>query len=270
MCALCDRGLGLELDQGESERQQYEHEGDTDIRQSDRVRLQLAISLQFGCAQRVDAFRRQLRGATQDNQTTKKRCDKGSDGVEGLGEIQAAGRGGRGADHRDVGVHCDLNGGHAAGEDDERAQEDREQCKVRGGNEPGSTERHNEQSDNHGLLVSEPLNQTPGGIAEDEVGREEGELNHHGFGVVELEDALEVRNDDVVETGEKTHHEKQCGRDGHGTNVSLHLWIVVVTGGTDVAYWDGQGSSFENVIFLPRGLRRWVRYGFQRMAVGIL
>ena len=73
----------------------------------------------------------------------------------------------------------------------------------------------------HGAFVTERVDEFAAGIAEDEVRREEGELDEHRFGVAELEDAFEVGDDDVVEAGEKTDHEEEGRRDRHSAGVRL-------------------------------------------------
>ena len=48
---------------------------------------------------------------------------------------------------------------------------------VGGGEEAGGSEGHDEQADDHGLLVAELFDELAAGIAEDEVGAEEVELD---------------------------------------------------------------------------------------------
>ena len=63
---------------------------------------------------------------------------------------------------------------------------------------PGS-HRHDEQAGNHGAFVTEPIDRFAPWKAEDEVGREKGELYQHRLRITQLENALQVWNDDVVQ-----------------------------------------------------------------------
>ncbi len=174
-------------------------------------------------------------GVAQDEDSTEEGRDERADGVEGLREVEAAGRGLGRADDGDIGIDGDLHDRHAGGEDDECAEEDREEREVCGGDEACGADGHDDEADDHRLLVAELVDERTAGIAEDEVGGEEGELHGEDFGVVEGEDALEVRDDDVVETGEEADHEEEGGGDAHGARVGLHLRVVAITWCADVA-----------------------------------
>ena len=126
----------------------------------------------------------------------------------------------------DVGVGRDLEAGNSGCEDDECREEESEGGDGCGGEEEKRSGCHDEQTDDHGLLVASPLDELASGEGEDEVGGEEGELHQHDLSVVELEDALEVGDEDVVETGEESPHEEEHGRDAHRPLVGslIDIW----------------------------------------------
>jgi hypothetical protein len=68
-------------------------------------------------------------------------------------------------------------------------------------------------------------------------------LYEHSLGIVEVEDALEVRDDDVVQAGEEANHEEEGGGNAHGACVGLDLQVVCVTWGTYIADGNGQEST---------------------------
>src|SRR6185312_9655879 len=56
---------------------------------------------------------------------------------------------------------------------------------------------------------------------EDEVRHEEAELHQHRLRIVQVEDALQVRNQNVVEARQKSPHEEEHRRDAHRPDVRL-------------------------------------------------
>ncbi len=118
-------------------------------------------------------------------------------------------------------VGGDLNGGHACGEYDQRSEEDAKDGAAGSGKEADGSGGHDEKADDHGSLVTEPVDELAAGIAEDEVRREESELDEHRFGVAEFEDTFEMRDDDVVKAGEKANHEEEGSRDRHSACVGF-------------------------------------------------
>ena len=234
-------GLGLELDERERDGEEEQHERDADVGQAHggglRGAVGLALDVRHGeKARGADDGN----GVAQDEDGSEEGRDEGADGVEGLGEVEAAGGCLGRPDDGDVGIDGDLHDGHAGGEDDERAEEDGEEREVGGGDEAGGADGHDDEADDHGLLVAVLIDEGSAGVAEDEVGGEEGELHGEDFGVVEREDALEVRDDDVVEAGEEADHEEERGGDAHGARVGLHLRVGGEAGRTDVADGNGQ------------------------------
>src|SRR5205807_4788251 len=58
------------------------------------------------------------------------------------------------------------------------------------------------------------------GQREDEVRRKEAELHQHRLRIVQFKNGLQVRNQDVIETGKKSPHEEEHRRDAHGPDIS--------------------------------------------------
>jgi AraC-like DNA-binding protein len=110
---------------------------------------------------------------------------------------------------RHIGVRRHLDSGHSCGKYDQRSQEHAEACNGCRGNEPESPDAHDDQASDHRPLVADDIHELAAGIAENKVGREEGELHQHRLSIGEFEDALQVGNYDVVEAGQKTHDEEK-------------------------------------------------------------
>jgi len=90
------------------------------------------------------------------------RGDEGSKGVEGLARLSGWRRWRR-TDDGDVGINGHLNDGHSGGKDDERSEEDAEDSELGGRDESGGSAGHDEQADDHGLLVAELLDDSSAG-----------------------------------------------------------------------------------------------------------
>ncbi len=220
--------------------EEEQHERDADVGQADGRGLRGAVGLAADVGHREEARGcDDGNGVAQDEYGSEKGRDEGADGVEGLCEVEATGGCLGRPDDGDVRIDGDLDDGHTGGEDDECAEEDGKERETRGGDEASGADGHDDEADDHGF-VTELIDECSAGIAEDEVGGEEGELHGEDFGVVEREDALQVRDDDVVEASEEADHEEEGGGHGHGAGVGLHLRVGGEAGRTDVADWNGQ------------------------------
>jgi hypothetical protein len=51
------------------------------------------------------------------------------------------------------------------------------------------------------LLIADPLDESSGEHGENQIRREEAELNQHDFPVFQLENRLEMRHQDIVQAG---------------------------------------------------------------------
>ena len=216
------------LDHRDGNRQQNEGEGDASVGDADGGGLLGAVGLEGGGGEGVKFLWRE-RGGAEDDGGAEEGGDGGAEGVEGLREIEAGGGGALRAEVGDVGVGGDLERGDAGGEDDEGAEEERKGGDGGGRDEEQGAHGHDKESRDHGALVADPFDDLAGGLGEDEVGGEEGELDHHGLGEAELEDGFEMGDEDVVEAGEETPHEEEHGGDRHGSDVGG--FEVIVDGG---------------------------------------
>jgi len=83
------------------------------------------------------------------------------------------------------------------------------------------------------------------GRGHDEVGGEEGELDHHRLRVVEVEDHLQVGNDDVIQAGDEPPHEKQGGENCQGSEIAPGLPFAGATSrDAEGRVWSGHVNSF--------------------------
>ena len=105
---------------------------------------------------------------------------------------------------------------------------------------PGSSAGHHDEAHNHGFLVAVPVDEHSTRIAEYEVRGKEGQLLRHSLCIVERKNALQVRDDDVVQAGQEADHEEKRGREGHGARIGLHGHVVGIAGRADIAEWQGQ------------------------------
>ena len=235
-CVCCETPVcGLELDEREREGEQTEAERDDEIRHAHGGGLLSTVEQLLDDGENVELVGAEWRlGVAEDELRADERSDEGPDGVECLREVEAAGGGLRRADDRDVGVDRNLHDGHAGGENDQRGEEHVEGGELGGGQESERAERHHEQADDCGLLVAQLVDELAGGVAEDEVGAEEVERDVLHLRVVEDEDRLEMRADDVVEAGEKAEGKEDDGGDRHGARVGAGGRVFGIAGRADV------------------------------------
>jgi len=74
---------------------------------------------------------------------------------------------------------------------------------------PDRARRHDQQPDDERFLIADPLDQLCRGDRREEIGDEPHALDQGGLGIVEVEDAPEVREQRVVDDGDEAPHEKQ-------------------------------------------------------------
>ena len=148
------------------------------------------------------------------------------------------------SDDGDVRVGRNLYGCHASGKQDQRAKKDRKAGDVRGRNKTGCACSHGHQPKNHRLFVPKPIDAPTARIRKHKVRREEGELYQHRLHIVQLEDTLEMRDDDVVQTCEKSHHEEQDHGHRHRMAIRYRAQLVLRSRPRYLLRVECQASSF--------------------------
>jgi hypothetical protein len=209
----------LELDRAEPERKDEQYEGHADIGQAHGRRFGGAIELPRSFGHAVQALRCEGSRSSQDKERAEEGCDEGTHGVEGLCEVEAAGCGARRPDDGDVWIGRNLNGGHAGGENNKGSEENVEAGKRGCWHKSQCACAHDHEAHDHRALVVDEVDKFAARVAKEEVRREEGKLHQHRLRIGELEDALQVRDDDVVEARKKADHEEERNGNGHGTFV---------------------------------------------------
>src|SRR6185312_8834688 len=94
---------------------------------------------------------------------------------------------------------------------EQRGEEGRVEMQRRGRPEAQRANAGDRQPGHDALLVAQCRDHAPGRHAHQEIRTEKGELHQDRLGVVELEDRLQVRDQDVVEAGEEAPHEEDRG-----------------------------------------------------------
>ena len=149
------------------------------------------------------------RGA-QDKQSAKKRRQESAQGIEGLSQIKSAGsRGGR-PQHGDVRIGGDLQTGNPRGKHNERHQKQRIRGNAGRWHEKKRAQAHGEQTHDHRSLIADPVNDLGRRNGEKKIRSEERKLNQHDLRVIQIENRLQMRDKNIVETGQKAPHKKQC------------------------------------------------------------
>ena len=111
------------------------------------------------------------------------------------------------------GIRRNLQGRDPSGKDHQSNQEERIRRHGGSGNEQNGSRSHREKSGDHGPFVADPLHDLSHGNRKKKVCREKRELNEHDLRVAQVEDRLQVGNQNVVETGEKSPHKEQSRND---------------------------------------------------------
>src|SRR6266851_9462470 len=107
-----------QLETADGNCQHYQSDAQAYIRRLDRCRFMQAISLQCIGSQCSYVFN-SLGSCAQDEQATKKRREEGSQRVERLCQIEAAGRGLGFAQYCDIRIRCHLQAGNTGGKNNE-------------------------------------------------------------------------------------------------------------------------------------------------------
>ena len=151
---------------------------------------------------------------TQDEERTQQRGHRGAQRVEGLHQGQRpcflARRGQQGY----VGVARHLQQRDAAGQDEQRSQEDAVGLGAGGRIEQHAAQGGNQKAADHAVLVPQPRNELAERNGGDGVGREEAELDQQRLRVVQVEHGLQVWHQNVVQAGDEAQHEEQAGQHG--------------------------------------------------------
>ncbi|MND40510.1 hypothetical protein D3C80_312500 [compost metagenome] len=129
--------------------------------------------------------------------------------VECLSERQAAGCCFRCAEFGDVRVRGDLKDCYAGCENEERTEEQAVDAVGGCRDEEGAADRGDQQANDDTPFIGDALNQRTRWQRYDEIGTEEAKLNEHRLRVVQREDVLQMRNENVVQAGDKAPHEEQ-------------------------------------------------------------
>ncbi|MNN16881.1 hypothetical protein D3C81_1300360 [compost metagenome] len=208
-------GLGQrrQAEQVDEHRQQHQGDGQADIRALHRLRFSSAVSQLFGSGQRLDLIAALDRGA-EDQQTTEQRRQRGAQRVERLGQREPARRGLLRPQQRDVRIGRHLQHGDAGRQHEQRSKEAFVDAQCSRRPETQRADAGNHQAGDDAVLVTQPRHQPAGRQRHQEIRTEEGELHQHRAGVVQLEHCLQVRNQHIVEAGQKAPHEEDGG--GHG------------------------------------------------------
>jgi len=153
--------MGRQLEAGDQEAERQQGESDDEIGQLDGGGFVHAVGLQ-GIGREDAEGGGRLGSGVEDQVSAEQGRDGGAEGVERLREVQAAGRGARGAEDSDIRVGRDPQHSNAARED----QESREEQAI-GGNEGRGQEQqragtHDEDSRDHSALVAYPVDQLSG------------------------------------------------------------------------------------------------------------
>gem|GEM_PF-7120919 len=212
---MADLGQARELEQ---HRQRQQRRGQRQVRALHRGRLVGVISRLRGGRQ-LGQVARIEHDARQDQQAADGGGHRGAEGIEGLGQGQARGRGARVAQRRHVGVGRHLQDGDAAGQDEE-GQQEQAVATVRGWIEHRAAGGGDHQAGHGAVLVADLLDQHAGRERDDEVGAEEAELHQHRLHIGERVHRFQVRNEHVVQGGQQTPHEEQDGDDDERAGVT--------------------------------------------------
>ncbi len=125
----------------------------------------------------------------------------------------------RGPEHSDVWICRNLQCGDAGGENDLCGKEERIRSNGRRRQKEKDAQRHNGETDHHGPLVTDSLDELAGGQRKDEVAAKERQLHQHSLGVAQIEDLHQVGDQRVIQAGEKAPHEEEGGDNGKRSTV---------------------------------------------------
>ncbi|MCY1301919.1 hypothetical protein D9M70_515560 [compost metagenome] len=196
---------GRQLQGGEERRKQQEGGGKKQVGHLDRAC--------FGEPQRVELLRRRVGGgddsSRQDQRRTEHRGQRRAERVEGLGQGQAARGRIRRTKHGHVRVGRNLQQRDAACQHEESTEEQRIDAKACRRDEQRAADGGDDEAEHDPPFVADALDERAGGQRDDEIGAEEAELDQHRLRVVEREDVLQMRDQNVVQARDEAPHEEQ-------------------------------------------------------------
>ena len=192
------------------QRQQEQHHRQADVRELHRLRLLGVVEQALRRLQRGE-FVRALDHVGENQQAAEERRQRGAQRVQRLGQGQPAGAGLLRAEQGHVRIGGHLQHGDAGGQHEQRAEEGGVKVQRRGRPETQRADAGDRQPGHDALLVAQCRDHAPGRHAHQEVRAEKGELHQDRLRVVELEDRLQVRDQDVVEAGQEAPHEEDRG-----------------------------------------------------------
>ena len=171
----------------------------------------------------VTALRRRggLIGRAQDQHRAQQGAQCRAQRVEGLRQVQPARGRLRPAQQRHIGIGRHLQQRDARGQHEQRAQEQRIGVQALGRTEHQAAHRGDAQPGDDAALVAQALQQPARRHRDQEIGREEAELDQHRLHIAQREHRLQVRDEDVVQRGDQTPHEEQRGQDRQRSGVRL-------------------------------------------------
>ena len=99
----------------------------------------------------------------------------------------------------------------AGGQNEQRAQEDGVRCTISGRIKQGAAESGNQETANHTAFIADFFHQFAGGNRHQSICGEEIKLHQHNLRKVQVENAFQVGNQDIVHAGDEAHREEQRG-----------------------------------------------------------
>ena len=154
---------------------------------------------------------------------------RGAERVEGLGEIQPARRGALRSKQTHVRVGRDLQQRDAACEYEKAGEEHAVGRHCGGRIEQERAKAGNDKADDDAVLVADRGDDASRRQRHDEIGAEEGELHQHDLRVVKRKQRLQVRDENVVEDGEKAPHEEDGSGHSHRDAVRRRLSLHAIS-----------------------------------------
>jgi len=155
-------------------------------------------------------------GTGQNQHGPQQRRYRGTQRVESLGQVEAAGRGMRRPQPGNVGVGRNLQDGDAGCQHEQGRQKSRIGQHGRSRVKQQAADAGNAQPGHDAALVTQRMHQATGRQRDDKVGGKETELDQGGLHVTQRKHAFQVRNQDVVQRGNQAPHEKQGSQYGKG------------------------------------------------------
>ena len=148
--------------------------------------------------------------------------------LNALGEGQPAVRRIGLAQQADQRVGHDLYDHHAAGQYEQRQQEQAVHSISAGGDKQQAACHHQQQPGYRPAHVADPFHQFRARNPDQEIGGEKGELDQHGLREIEREQLFQLGDNDIVEGGDAAENEEQreheCLQAGGVDAFSFHLF----------------------------------------------